>query len=119
MIRSRIALLGVAALVAALAWVLPATAQQSRMTPSTVNVTAKDISFSLSAKSAPSGLVIFKVKNTGKLQHDFQISGRKTRLLSAGQSATLRVTLKKGSYPYKCTVPGHAAAGMKGVFKVT
>jgi len=25
---------------------------------------------------------------------------------------------KASSYPYVCTVPGHAAAGMKGVLKV-
>ena len=119
MIKLRVATLGIAALVAVLAWALPATAHQSRAMPSTINVTAKDISFTLSAKTAKSGLVIFKVKNAGKLQHDFWISGRKTKMLSGGQSDTLRVTLRKGSYPYKCTVPGHAAAGMKGVFKVT
>ena len=119
MIRFRIASLGVAVLVGVLAWALPATAHQSRALPSTINVTAKDISFTLSAKTAKSGIVIFKVKNAGKLQHDFSIGGRKTKMLSAGQSDTLRVTLRKGSYPYKCTVPGHAAAGMKGVIKVT
>jgi uncharacterized cupredoxin-like copper-binding protein len=119
MIRFRVASLGVAVLVAVLAWALPAAAHQSRALPSTINVTAKDISFTLSAKTAKSGIVIFKVKNAGKLQHDFWIDGRKTPLLSGGQSNTLRVTLKKGSYPYKCTVPGHAAAGMKGVFTVT
>jgi len=60
------------------------------------------------------------VKNVGKIQHDFQIKGRKTRLLSPGQSATLRVTfVRKGNYPYICTVPGHAQAGMKGVFKIS
>jgi uncharacterized cupredoxin-like copper-binding protein len=25
---------------------------------------------------------------------------------------------KAGTYPYLCTVPGHAAAGMKGVLRV-
>jgi hypothetical protein len=25
----------------------------------------------------------------------------------------------KGTYPYKCTVPGHAATGMRGVFTIT
>ena len=86
----------------------------------TVKVTAKDLSFTLSAKSARRGVVVFKVTNTGALQHDFQIKGRKTKLLSHGQSNTLRVTfLKKGKYPYKCTVAGHAAAGMKGVFTIS
>ena len=86
----------------------------------TVNVTSKEFKFVLSAKSAKRGIVIFKVTNTGALQHDFQIKGRKTPLLSHGKSATLRVSfLRKGSYAYKCTVAGHAAAGMKGVFTIT
>jgi uncharacterized cupredoxin-like copper-binding protein len=25
---------------------------------------------------------------------------------------------QKGNYPYLCTVPGHASAGMKGVLRV-
>jgi uncharacterized cupredoxin-like copper-binding protein len=86
----------------------------------TANVTGSEFKFVLSAKSASRGLVIFKVKNVGALAHDFKIHGRKTRMLSHGQSATLRVTfLRKGTYGYICTVPGHAAAGMKGVFKIT
>jgi uncharacterized cupredoxin-like copper-binding protein len=86
----------------------------------TVKVTASEFKFVLSQKTAKRGIVIFKVTNVGKIQHDFEISGRKTRLLSHGQSATLRVTfLRAGHYPYKCTVPGHAAAGMKGVFTIT
>ena len=85
-----------------------------------VNVAASEFKFVLSKKSAKRGLVTFKVTNVGKLQHDFSINGRKTRLLSHGQSATLRVTfLRKGHYTYICTVPGHAAAGMKGVFTIT
>ena len=85
-----------------------------------VNVAASEFKFVLSKKTARRGVVVFKVKNVGKIKHDFEITGRKTKLLSPGLSATLRVTfLRKGSYPYKCTVRGHAAAGMKGVFKIT
>jgi uncharacterized cupredoxin-like copper-binding protein len=40
-------------------------------------------------------------------------------LLQPGKRARLFVTFKKkGNYSYLCTVPGHAAAGMKGVFAV-
>ena len=56
----------------------------------TVNVTAKEFKFVLSSKSAKRGIVVFKVKNVGALQHDFQINGRKTKLLSHGKSDTLR-----------------------------
>jgi len=97
-----------------------ATSPQSAALLKSVKVTAKDLSFTLSAKSAKRGVVVFKVTNSGALKHDFQIKGRKTKLLSHGQSATLRITfLKKGGYPYQCTVPGHAAAGMKGVFTIS
>lgn len=84
-----------------------------------IKVTAKDIKFKLSAKTAKRGVVVFKVTNIGVLKHNFHIKGRTTRKLSHGQSATLRVTFhRKGRYPYKCTVDGHAAAGMKGVFTI-
>jgi len=99
--------------------VKPQSAQSAALLEK-VNVAASEFKFVLSKKTARRGVVVFKVKNVGKIQHDFQIKGRKTKLLAPGQSETLRVTfLRKGSYPYKCTVPGHAAAGMKGVFKIT
>jgi uncharacterized cupredoxin-like copper-binding protein len=85
----------------------------------TVSVTAKEFSFKLSKSSVPHGKVTFKVVNRGKLKHDFWISGHKTKLLAPGKSATLTVTLSKGKKAYKCTVAGHAAAGMKGTLKVT
>jgi uncharacterized cupredoxin-like copper-binding protein len=76
--------------------------------------------FTLSKKTVPYGTVTFRVTNKGTLPHDFKIAGKKTKLLSPGQSQTLKVTLKKGKkYPYLCTVTGHAAAGMKGTLKVT
>jgi plastocyanin len=85
----------------------------------TVGVKASEFKFVLSRKSARHGTVIFKVVNKGHIAHDFKIGGKKTPLLKPGKSATLRVTLKKGSFKYLCTVPGHAAAGMKGTFKAT
>jgi uncharacterized cupredoxin-like copper-binding protein len=86
----------------------------------TVKVTAKDFKFVLSKKTAKRGIVVFKVTNLGAATHDFHIKGRTTRKLSHGQSATLRVTfLRKGRYPYTCTVDHHADLGMKGVFTIT
>ena len=86
----------------------------------TIKVTAKSFKFILSAKTAKRGIVIFKVTNTAAIQHNFSIKGRTTRKLSHGQTATLRVTfLRKGKYPYKCTVDSHASFGMKGVLTIT
>jgi uncharacterized cupredoxin-like copper-binding protein len=86
----------------------------------TVTVIAVEFKFRLSKSTVRTGTVVFKVENKGKLEHDFKINGKKTPLIKPGHSATLTVTFKKpGSYYYLCTVPGHAAAGMRGHLKVT
>jgi uncharacterized cupredoxin-like copper-binding protein len=89
----------------------------------TITVTAgepMELRFRLSSKKAPKGLVIFRVANAGTIDHDFKIKGRKTRMLSSGERATLRVTFNRtGTFQFICTVPGHAQAGMKGTFRIT
>jgi uncharacterized cupredoxin-like copper-binding protein len=102
----------------------------------TVNVTAgkpTEFHFILSKVTAKRGIIVFKITNKGAIPHDFKFcskasssaaatscTGRSTKLINPGSSATLRVTVVlKGSYEYMCTVPGHAAGGMRGLFKVT
>jgi uncharacterized cupredoxin-like copper-binding protein len=120
--RFRVATLGLFA-VALLVWAFPATAHQSAAKGASVKVTAgkpSEFSFTVSPKSVPHGTVTFTVTNGGAIPHDFSIAGKKTAQLAAGKSAKLTVTFSKaGNYPYLCTVPGHAAAGMKGTLKVT
>ena len=62
---------------------------QARTLIASVNVTATEFKFVLNKKTAKRGLVIFRVKNAGKLGHDFQINGRKTRIISPGKSRHL------------------------------
>jgi uncharacterized cupredoxin-like copper-binding protein len=83
-------------------------------TAATVSVTATEFSFKLSKASVPHGKVVFTVANRGKVAHDFSISGKTSSLVAPGKSTTLTVTLAAGKLLYICTVPGHAAAGMKG-----
>jgi hypothetical protein len=46
-------------------------------------------------------------------------TGKATATLHPGQTATLTVTLTKtGKYEFLCTIPGHAAAGMKGLIGI-
>ena len=88
----------------------------------TVLVTAgkpSELKFTLSKRTILKGTGIFKVTNKGALPHNFKIAGKKTAILAKGKTATLRVTFAKaGKYAYLCTIPGHAAAGMKGVLTV-
>lgn len=92
-----------------------------------------ELAFKLSRfSSLPVGTISFNVKNGGHTPHDFKLCtiqatntahnsciGLRTKLLQPGQSATLIVKItKKGTYEYLCAVPGHAAAGMKGLIGV-
>ncbi len=92
---------------------------------------ANQFSFKLSSSAANHGTVTFKVTNSGSLPHDFKVcasnkggtatacTGKVTPMIQGGKSATLVVNLTKpGKYEYLCTVPGHAAAGMKGILTV-
>lgn len=97
----------------------PSLAARTHAAGTAVTVTATEFHFKLSKTSVPAGSVTFTVKNAGKVSHDFKIGGKKTSLISPGKSAKLTVTLKKGKQAYLCTVPGHAAAGMKGTLTVT
>jgi uncharacterized cupredoxin-like copper-binding protein len=112
--------LTVLSLLAAMLAAVPLSYAQTGATKVTsVTVKASEFKFVLSRKTAPHGVVSFKVTNRGHIAHDFKIAGKKTLLLKPGKSATLRVRLKRGKFTYLCTVRGHAASGMKGTFKAT
>jgi uncharacterized cupredoxin-like copper-binding protein len=120
-IRSSFALAATA--IAALTLVQFASARTDRQTTATattIQVRGGEFFFKLSTKSiARPGKVTFTFRNVGHVEHDFKINGKRTPLIQPGKTARLVVTFKKkGKYPYLCTVPGHAAAGMKGVFTV-
>jgi uncharacterized cupredoxin-like copper-binding protein len=96
------------------------TERQTSATAGTIQVNGGEFFFRLSTKSSPTpGKVTFVFKNIGHVAHDFAINGKTTPMIQPGNTAKLLVTFKKtGKFPYLCTVPGHAAAGMKGVFTV-
>jgi len=109
-----------AAVIAVAAIPLAGAAARPAAATATVNVKAGEMYFKLSTKTlAKPGRVTFVVKNAGHLVHDFKIAGKVTPMINPGKSAKLTVSFKKkGKYSYLCTVPGHAAGGMKGVFTV-
>ena len=105
---------------------------------SVITVTAgkpSELAFKLSKTSlVPVGTITFKVTNMGVAFHNFKICtipvpsaagaqnfciGTSTHTLKHGQSQTLTVKFSlAGQYEFLCTVPGHAAAGMKGLLGV-
>jgi hypothetical protein len=127
LIRTLIVSVSVAAVVAlgaaAQAALRPASAHATHrgaLVTTTIKVTTYNSSYHLSAKTAPRGVVIFKITNKALFGHDFSINGHTTRVLKTGQSATLRVTfLKPGHYVYKDTMDHHAQWGDIGGFTIT
>jgi uncharacterized cupredoxin-like copper-binding protein len=116
---SKIVLVLAAALVAAFL-AASGSASPARGASAAIQVKGGEFFFKLSTKSiAKPGKVTFVFKNVGHITHDFKINGKRTPLIQPGKTARLVVTFKKkAKYTYLCTVPGHAAAGMKGVFTV-
>jgi uncharacterized cupredoxin-like copper-binding protein len=80
-----------------------------------VPVSETEFKITLGSTDLKAGEITFEVKNDGKIPHDLAIkeTGDKTKLIPAGGTAELKVTLKAGKYELYCTVPGHDAAGMK------
>ena len=118
MLRKLSLLLAVA--IAALGVTVGAVAAPAAQQATTVTVSMTEFKFVLSKKIVPKGVVTFKVVNKGAIAHDFKVNGKKTANIAAGKSATLTVTFTKtGKFPYLCTLPSHAPAGMKGVLTVS
>jgi plastocyanin len=65
----------------------------------------------------PAGRIAFNVENGGKEDHAFEIEGngvhQKTDVLKRGNTTSLEVDLKPGTYTVYCPVKDHAQKGMK------
>lgn len=117
--KARWIALALVTVLAALSYAPVASTKATSQNATTVTVTMKEFKFVLSKRIVPRGRVTFKLVNKGALPHDFKIAGKKSKMVGPGKSGLLIVTLTKGSKAYLCTVPGHAAGGMKGTLKVT
>ena len=113
-------LVAIGALVASV-WAVSAFggATASDATTQRVAVTMTEFKFVLRPRTVRKGTVVFTVTNRGSVAHDFRIAGKKTPRVAPGKRTTLRVTFRrKGRFPYLCTLPSHAPAGMKGTLIV-
>ena len=86
---------------------IPVTLSEFKITPSTINATA--------------GNVTLSVTNGGTQVHNLSITpgGQRTPDIPAGKTVTLDLgKLAAGTYQVQCLVPGHADSGMKGTLVV-
>jgi uncharacterized cupredoxin-like copper-binding protein len=117
---TRVVLGAVVGTVAVLVAAVGAFGSTAAPAPQRVAVGMTEFKFAVAPKTVRKGAVItFALTNRGAIGHDFRIRGKKTPVIAAGKKGTLKVTFAKaGRYPYLCTLPSHAPAGMKGVLTV-
>jgi plastocyanin len=81
-----------------------------------------DLKFIPVAAQATPGKVLVKSVNKASIGHNIAVEGNGVSqagpVVSGGKTSEVTVSLKPGTYQFLCTVPGHAAAGMKGVLTV-
>jgi hypothetical protein len=84
-----------------------------------VTVDMREFGFTIKPKTIAKGVVVFTVTNKGTIGHDLQdrrqedAGARRRR-----QADAARDVREQGRCAYLCTLPSHAAAGMKGVLAV-
>ena len=90
----------------------------------TVDISARDFSFDPSDPAVKSGEVTFTLANDGQTAHSLEIedvNGSDQEIegdVSPGQSGTLKVNLKPGTYEFYCPVDDHKEMGMEGEITV-
>jgi uncharacterized cupredoxin-like copper-binding protein len=98
-------------------WSALATPAGASSKVTVVKATETDFHIALSKTTWKPGKYMFVAKNKGVTTHTIQITGpglsnARAQDISPGQSTTLTVTLKKGTYDLFCPIPGHKALGM-------
>ena len=87
-----------------------------------IPVSDSGFSFTKTTATATAGVITLQSKNPQSVSHDISIKGtgvsQQGNMVSNGGTSQVTLTLKPGTYQFLCTVPGHAAAGMKGVLTV-
>ncbi len=115
-----VALVAVAGAVAPFAGATPA-----RPAANTVTISASPTGLKYMQKvvHAKAGKITLVFKNPSMLQHNVRLEiGEKeyggTKKIAHGTTTTV-VNLKKGTYHFYCSVPGHEDAGMSGTLVVS
>ena len=97
------------------------TAETKTATGGVIDVNAHDpFRFDVKTIKASPGPLTINLHEKGGTQHTFTLSSPKFELVvTAGKpEASGTVNLRAGTYPFKCSVAGHAAAGMTGTIVV-
>lgn len=99
-----------------------AASPASQVPANAIKVQMSEFKYDPSTIDATAGKVTFDLINVGTVPHDLGIqlpSGMQmSPQVQPGASALWTVTLAAGTYKAECTLPGHAASGMKATIVV-
>lgn len=81
------------------------------------------LKYNTSSLTAKAGNVSIDFSNMSPLEHNVTVESSSHAVVGAtptfkGESKTLTLTLKPGTYKFFCSVPGHRMAGMEGTLVV-
>lgn len=90
----------------------------------TIEIVAKEYSFTPAAVTVKAGAVTFRITNAGSQIHEFEILKGDTAVdevenIVPGISRDMTVTLAAGEYTFLCALDGHDGLGMKGTISVS
>ena len=102
----------------------PAAAHVARA-PTAIGIGEREFAIAVYRPRVHPGALKFNIRNLGEDVHDLVVRrkgkrvGGLTTAVKPGQTATLRLTLRRiGSYQLVCTVADHEARGMRATLRV-
>jgi plastocyanin len=92
-------------------------ASEAEAAATSIRVVEVDYKIRLPKTTFQPGTYTFDVRNEGKVPHNLKIQGPggggRTPDISPGGGEALTVELKRGTYDFYCTIPGHRQLGME------
>jgi len=90
----------------------------------TLTATEAEFSISIGGDTVAAGPYLITVDNQGNATHDLVVEQNGATIagtpsIAPGQSASLSVTLKPGTYAFYCSIGNHRAMGMELTVHVT
>jgi uncharacterized cupredoxin-like copper-binding protein len=77
------------------------------------------LAFQSKSAEAKAGKVTLRSKNDSSVPHNIALKdGPEGPIVQGGKTSEISTNLKRGSYTFYCSVPGHEQAGMKGSLTV-
>jgi plastocyanin len=97
-----------------------ATTATAATTTKTLRADKNKLAYNVKTITVKPGKVTLKMFNPSSIPHDIAVKGAsikqpvKGKVVGKGKTSTVTVHLRKGTYTFYCSVPGHEQAGMKG-----